>query len=122
MTWFSMLKKATVALVGAAAALALATPAVAARPPSANVVGGTRASQGKFPWMVRLSMGCGGALYTRQIVLTAAHCVSRTGNNTSIPATRGVVALQNSAAVKIKSSYVYRSPTYDTSTGGDYAL
>ncbi|GAB3873922.1 serine protease [Kibdelosporangium lantanae] len=122
MTWFSMLKKATVALVGAAAALALATPAGAAQPPSANVVGGTRAAQGEFPWMVRLSMGCGGALYTRQIVLTAAHCVSRTGNNTSITATLGVVDLQSTSAVKIKSTYVYRSPTYDTSTGGDYAL
>src|SRR3954469_12245884 len=122
MTWFSMLKKAAVAVVGATAAVALATPAVAAPPPQTDVVGGSRAAQGEFPWMVRLSMGCGGALYTRQIVLTAAHCVSRTGNNTSITATLGVVDLQSSAAVKIKSTYVYRSPTYDTSTGGDYAL
>src|SRR3954453_17006925 len=122
MTWFSMLKKATVALVGATAALALATPAVAAPPPSANVVGGTRAAQGEFPFMVRLSMGCGGALYTKQIVLTAAHCVSRTGSNTSITATVGVVDLNSSSAQKIRSTYVYRSPTYNTSTGGDWAL
>ncbi|MEV4312691.1 serine protease [Actinocrispum sp. NPDC049592] len=101
--------------------LGLASPAVA-QPPQTNVVGGTRAAQGEFPWMVRLSMGCGGALYTRQIVLTAAHCVSRTGSNTSITATLGVVDLQSSAAVKIRSTYVHRSPTYPTSTGGDWAL
>lgn len=29
-----------------------------------DVVGGTRAAQGEFPFMVRLSMGCGGALYS----------------------------------------------------------
>ncbi|WP_394847831.1 serine protease [Pendulispora brunnea] len=89
---------------------------------SQAVVGGTRAAKGEFPWMVRLSMGCGGALYTNQIVLTAAHCVSGTGNNTSITATVGVVDLQDTSATKIKSKYVYRSPTYGSSTGGDWAL
>jgi secreted trypsin-like serine protease len=119
---FSALKKTAIAVVGAATVIGLASPVAAAQPPQTNVVGGTRAAQGEFPWMVRLSMGCGGALYTRQIVLTAAHCVSRTGNNTSITATLGVVDLNSSAAVKIKSTYVYRSPTYGTSTGGDYSL
>jgi secreted trypsin-like serine protease len=121
---FSLLKKTLIA-AGAAAALAgLATApaATAAQPPSADVVGGTRAAQGEFPWMVRLSMGCGGALYTPQIVLTAAHCVSRTGANTSITATLGVVDLQSSSAKTVKSTYVHRSPTYPTSTGGDWAL
>src|ERR1041384_8725785 len=122
MSLFSMLKKAGVVLVGATAALALATPAMAAPPPQTDVVGGSRAAQGEFPWMVRLSMGCGGALYTRQIVLTAAHCVSRTGSNTSITATVGVVDLQSSCAQKIRATYVYQSPTYGTSTGGDWAL
>jgi secreted trypsin-like serine protease len=72
--------------------------------------------------MVRLSMGCGGALYTRQIVLTAAHCVSRTGSNTSITATLGVVDLNSTSAVKIKSTFVHRSATYPTATGGDWSL
>src|SRR3954468_19108869 len=121
MTWFSMLKKATVALVGATAALALATPAVAAPPPSANVVGGTRAAQGEFPWMVRLSMGCGGALYSSTIVVTAAHCVSRTGTNTSITATLGSVDLQSSSRITRTSNYVYRAPGY-TGSGKDWAL
>ena len=36
-------------------------PAGATRP-ARDVVGGDQAPEGKFPWMVRLSMGCGGAL------------------------------------------------------------
>ncbi|MGW5717694.1 S1 family peptidase [Amycolatopsis sp. NPDC003865] len=120
--WFTLLRNATTALAALAAAASFATPAIAAQPPSTDVVGGTRAAQGEFPFMVRLSMGCGGALYTKQIVLTAAHCVSRTGSNTSITATVGVVDLQSSSAQKIRSTYVYQSPTYGTSTGGDWAL
>ncbi|MFF4600220.1 S1 family peptidase [Amycolatopsis sp. NPDC001319] len=121
---FTLLGKALVGVTALAAAVGLATPAVAGPPPSTNgtqVVGGSRAAQGEFPWMVRLSMGCGGALYTPQIVLTAAHCVTRTGSNSSITATLGVVDLQSSSAKKVRSSYVYRSTTYDT-TGGDWAL
>lgn len=94
------------------------TSASAATPP---VVGGTRAAQGEFPFMVRLSMGCGGALYTKQIVLTAAHCVSGSGNNTSITATAGVVDLQSSSAVKVKSTKVLQAPGYN-GTGKDWAL
>ena len=67
-------------------------------------------------------MGCGGAMYTTQLVLTAAHCVGSTGNNTSITATVGVVDLQDPTATKVKSTYVHRSATYGTSTGGDWAL
>lgn len=90
--------------------------------PGTQVIGGTQAVKGEFPWMVRLSMGCGGTLYTQQIVLTAAHCVSSTGPNTSITATMGVVDLQDSTAVRVNSTYVHRSSTYGTSTGGDWAL
>jgi secreted trypsin-like serine protease len=110
---------ATTALVAVPAYTASAAPSDDPKP---NVVGGTRAAQGEFPWMVRLSMGCGGAMYTNQIVLTAAHCVGSTGNNTSITATYGVVDLQDSTAVRVRSTYVHRSPTYGTSTGGDWAL
>ncbi|WP_262004443.1 trypsin-like serine protease [Streptomyces sp. FIT100] len=108
----------------AAGAVLLAT--VSLQPASASaaappVVGGTRAAQGEFPFMVRLSMGCGGALYTQQIVLTAAHCVSGSGNNTSITATAGVVDLQSSSAIKVKSTKVLQAPGYN-GTGKDWAL
>jgi pteridine reductase len=39
-------------------------------------------------------MGCGGALYKADIVLTAAHCVAGTGPNTSVTATLGATDLQ----------------------------
>jgi secreted trypsin-like serine protease len=85
------------------------------------VVGGTRAAQGEFPFMVRLSMGCGGALYSSRLVLTAAHCVGATGTNTSITATLGVVDLQSSSRTTVKSNYVYRAPGYN-GAGKDWAL
>lgn len=94
------------------------TSASAATPP---VVGGTRAAQGEFPFMVRLSMGCGGALYAKDIVLTAAHCVSGSGNNTSITATAGVVDLYSSSAIKVRSTKVLQAPGYN-GTGKDWAL
>lgn len=86
-----------------------------------NVVGGTKADQGEFPFMVRLSMGCGGALYAKDIVLTAAHCVDGSGDNTSITATAGVVDLEDSAAVKVNSTKVLQAPGYD-GKGKDWAL
>ncbi|GAB2932251.1 S1 family peptidase [Streptomyces heilongjiangensis] len=111
------------AAVGAAAlAIASLQPVSAAQAAPSPVVGGTRAAQGEFPFMVRLSMGCGGALYTQQIVLTAAHCVGATGNNTSITATAGVVDLQStSGRVQVRSTKVYRAPGYN-GTGKDWAL
>lgn len=89
--------------------------------PGPAVVGGTRAAEGEFPFMVRLSMGCGGALYSDDIVLTAAHCVDGTGNDDSITATVGSVDLQSSAAVDYQSDYVYQAPGYN-GYGKDWAL
>src|SRR3954463_4176355 len=95
--WRILLGTAMAALtvaVGATASPAAAAPA-ADDTVTPYVVGGTRAALGEFPWMVRLSMGCGGALYSSTIVLTAAHCVNGTGTNTSITATLGVIDLQS---------------------------
>ncbi|MFF3510513.1 S1 family peptidase [Streptomyces sp. NPDC002573] len=120
------LLKKTGVLKRALAAVAVALAALSLQPLSAQaaprpVVGGTRAAQGEFPFMVRLSMGCGGALYTKNIVLTAAHCVNGSGTNTSITATAGVVDLQSSSAIKVKSAKVLQAPGYN-GKGGDWAL
>ncbi|WP_329270504.1 S1 family peptidase [Streptomyces sp. NBC_01451] len=112
------------AAAAGAAALAIISlqPLTSAQAAPAPVVGGTRAAQGEFPFMVRLSMGCGGALYTQQIVLTAAHCVSGSGANTSITATAGVVDLQStSGRVQVRSTRVLQAPGYN-GTGKDWAL
>ncbi|MFE6039139.1 S1 family peptidase [Streptomyces sp. NPDC056452] len=113
------LKRCSVIAAVVLAAISLQPSGATAAP--APVVGGTRAAQGEFPFMVRLSMGCGGALYTQTIVLTAAHCVSGSGNNTSITATAGVVDLQSSSAVKVKSTKVLQAPGYN-GVGKDWAL
>lgn len=105
----------------ALAAFSLQPGSAQAHDPNPGVVGGTPAQQGEFPWMVRLSMGCGGALYTQQIVLTAAHCVNGSGPNTSITATAGVVDLQSDQAIKVNSTQVLQAPGYNGS-GKDWAL
>jgi len=127
--WVRKLRKTLLVAIGTAAMVGTAFGQAQATPPSdqpgdvsPQVVGGTPAAQGEFPWMVRLSMGCGGAMYSESVVLTAAHCVSGTGNNTSITATYGVVDLQSPSRVTRTSSYVYRNPGYSTSAGGDWAM
>lgn len=99
---------------------ALTAPGVAAP----WVVGGTRAAVGEFPWMVRLSVGCGGSLITPQVVLTAAHCITApAGPSGSITATTGVIDLASPDAVKIRSTFVYKSPEYVSyDKGSDWAL
>ena len=60
-----------------AAALGGTAPAAPADGPQARaaVVGGTEVAQGRYPWMVALSRGCGGTLIAPDRVLTAGHCV-----------------------------------------------
>jgi secreted trypsin-like serine protease len=124
--WRSLLTAATAAaVVAGGGTLAWSSPASAAPDDttSPQVVGGTRAAQGEFPWMVRLSMGCGGALYSPTLVLTAAHCVGRTGPNSSITATLGAVDLQSPSRITRRSDYVYRAPGYVRAEyGKDWAL
>ncbi|MGW2522938.1 S1 family peptidase [Streptomyces sp. NPDC001617] len=105
----------------AAVALALAA---AVSPVASPVVGGTPAGQSEFPFMVHLSMGCGGALYKKDVVLTAAHCVhSASGPNTKITITAGVVDLRSASAIKVKSTEVVRAPGFQGETKGkDWAL
>lgn len=130
MNFLKHLKRATAAGAVALAAFSLQPVTAQAAPapepsPSGDhgskIVGGTRAEQGEFPFMVRLSMGCGGSLYAKDLVLTAAHCVDGTGPDTSITATAGVVDLEDPAAVEVKSTEVLQAPGYN-GKGKDWAL
>ncbi|GLW93798.1 S1 family peptidase [Actinokineospora globicatena] len=116
-----MRKLLRAAVLGFALVAALTAPARAEFPD--KVVGGVVAPQGAYPWLARLSMGCGGSLVTPDIVLTAAHCVGGTGANSGIEAMFGVVDLESPDADIIDSLYVYRSPDYTSaSRGSDWAL
>jgi secreted trypsin-like serine protease len=119
-------RRAAIVVAGIATTVGLTMTgqAAAAQPPGGvhpDVVGGTRAATGEFPFMVRLSMGCGGALYTRQIVLTAAHCVTGSGANTSITATAGAIDLQDPNRIAVRSTQVLQAPGYN-GNGKDWAL
>jgi secreted trypsin-like serine protease len=114
-----------VAVVALAVGLLGQTQAAAApvSGPSPSVVGGTNAAQGEFPWMTRLSMGCGGAVIAQRVVLTAAHCVRPTGAYTGYTATINRANLTNtSVGQQIRSTYVYRSPQYPSTGTYDWAL
>ncbi|KAF4441035.1 AChain A Fusarium Oxysporum Trypsin At Atomic Resolution [Fusarium acutatum] len=68
-------------MVKFASVVALVAPLAAAAPQEIpNIVGGTSASAGDFPFIVSISRNggpwCGGSLLNANTVLTAAHCVS----------------------------------------------
>ena len=91
--------------------------------PVREVVGGALAPDGRFPWMVRLSMGCGGALTAPRVVLTAGHCVDGTGPDTSITITAGVTDLKSADSVHARSVSVIRAAGFhDETRGDDWAL
>lgn len=104
-------------------ALAVLVPGVAwaAQPsdPPVEIVGGQRADEGEYPWIVRLSVGCAGTLVAPRVVLTAAHCVGRTGRDTSIRVTAGSADLDSARAVEVRSVYVRRAPGFKKVTKGD---
>src|SRR3954470_2090244 len=77
--------------------------------PALEVVGGAIAPDGKFPWAVRLSMGCGGALTAPRVVLTAGHCVDGTGDTKTIKVVAGVSDLKSPKAVTARSVTVIRA-------------
>src|SRR4051794_30371160 len=71
--------------------------------PVREVVGGELAPAGRFPWMVRLSMGCGGVLTAPGVVLTAGHCVTGTGKDATIGVVAGTTDLKSGAAIRARS-------------------
>jgi secreted trypsin-like serine protease len=119
-----MVRNAASLLLLVVIAIVLATgdvPAAADRgtPHRAEVVGGDTVPDGRFPWMVRLSMGCGGALTAPRVVLTAGHCVSGSGPDTSIGVTAGVTDLSSSHAITARSVSVIRAPGFRNEISGD---
>jgi secreted trypsin-like serine protease len=91
--------------------------------PRAEIVGGVRAARGEFPWVVRLSNGCAGTLVRESVVLTAAHCVKRTGPTSSIIVTAGSGDLYSSKAVDVRSVEVKRASGFQGVTeGNDWAV
>lgn len=108
--------------------LLISTPGVAhaqARPddPRAEVIGGTQAGSSEFPWVVRLSNGCAGTLIGSRYVLTAAHCVNRTGRTSSIVITAGSSDLYSSKAFDVRSEAVERASGFrGVTSGNDWAV
>ena len=91
--------------------------------PAREVVGGDVAPVGRFPWMVRLSMGCGGALTAPRVVLTAGHCVAGSGPDTSIRVIAGVTDITSDDAIIARSVSVVRAAGFrDETRGDDWAL
>jgi secreted trypsin-like serine protease len=110
-----------IAVVLAASAGVCAGPAQAGgtAPHRTEVVGGDLVPDGRFPWMVRLSMGCGGALTAPRVVLTAGHCVERSGPDGSIGVTAGATDLMSDQAITAHSVRVIRAPGFHDETRGD---
>jgi secreted trypsin-like serine protease len=94
-----------------------------AAPHRAEVVGGDPVSDSRFPWMVRLSMGCGGALTAPRVVLTAGHCVQGSGPDQKIGVIAGVTDLKSDKAITARSVRVIRAPGFrDETRGNDWAV
>ncbi len=108
--------------VPVAAAPAVPAPLSSVENVHPDIVGGTPAAQGEFPWMVQLTVGCAGALIRPNIVLTAAHCVGPSGPDSSIGAILNTVDLQRPGAIRTASNYVYRVPEFGGIGTPDWAL
>jgi secreted trypsin-like serine protease len=87
--------------------------------PRPEIVGGSQAGSSEFPWVVRLSNGCSGTLVHDRVVLTAAHCVRRSGRTSSIVVTAGSGDLYSSAAFDVRSTEVRRARGFQGVTSGD---
>jgi len=119
------MRRLTILILAAASLVLLVAPAPAQADPDgrAEVVGGVRAGDGAFPWIVHLSVSCAGALIRPRFVLTAAHCAGPTGRNTRIRVTAGSPDLHDPKATVVSSVYVHRAAGFRGVTEGhDWAL
>ena len=87
--------------------------------PAGAVVGGVPAAAHAYGWMVRLSVGCDGTLVAPRVVLTAGHCATGTGRDTSIRVSAGSPNLNSPSVVMDTSTYVQRAPGFVQATKGD---
>ncbi|HYN95103.1 MAG TPA: serine protease [Pilimelia sp.] len=109
-----------VGAVGAATSLAGGpAPAAPVPAPVAEVVGGVAVPAGGFPWVVRVSTGCGGSLVAPRVVLTAAHCVPPSGPTRRLLITAASTDLDSPRAVRVRSTAVRRAPGYRGAVNGD---
>ncbi|MDR7300679.1 S1 family peptidase [Haloactinomyces albus] len=99
----------------------------------ARIVGGTRTSTARAPWMVALTTDtgrhfCGGTLVAATKVVTAAHCTVRPGTGRPHPpetlrAVLGRTDLRTERGVVAEVEKVWRSPDYSGfAQGADVAV
>ncbi|WP_117210096.1 serine protease [Allorhizocola rhizosphaerae] len=84
--------------------------------PHIEIVGGEQADGDEFPWVVRLSNGCAGTLIRPDRVLTAAHCVRRSG---SLVVTVGAADRFSPENEDIPSAGVLQAKGFDSVVEGD---
>jgi secreted trypsin-like serine protease len=110
-------------LAGVLSASQIAARAADNTGPARPVVGGNVAPTGRFPWMVRLSTGCGGVLTAPGVVLTAGHCVTGSGTDDTVGVTAGSNDLRSGGVVRARSVAIIRAAGFRHETlGDDWAL
>jgi secreted trypsin-like serine protease len=117
---------------GSALCLALAlvafSPAAKAGTTEEFIIGGMAASEGEWPWQVRLFEDfdpqtgfCGGSLIAEQWVLTAGHCVEIDGVTVDSVVV-GYGSILQSKLKRIGSEKIILHPDYNTENHADLAL